>query len=112
MKEDVSLSRFMDVFHDVGREKQFSYDGLKALYEYLTELEEDTGEEIELDVIALCCEFVEYESVKDYIRDYSSSYELKDFEAEEDFNQAVMLEVSENTVLIPVSGEGFIIQAY
>jgi hypothetical protein len=39
------------------RYDQFGYDGLRVLFDFLEQFEQDTGEEIELDVIALCCEY-------------------------------------------------------
>ena len=57
--EKIDYSLFMSRFKDYNREDQFSYAGLRVLYEYLTELAENTGEAFELDVIALCCEFAE-----------------------------------------------------
>lgn len=67
MKTNVTFSQFTKAFHDHGRENNFSYEGLQTLYDYLIELEEDTGEEIELDVIALCCDYSEgsYEEIVD-----------------------------------------------
>ena len=50
---------------DCGRGNQFTYEGLQALFNMLEEYEEDTGEELELDVIALCCDFTEYESFEE-----------------------------------------------
>ena len=58
---DVTKSMFRDTFHRLGRASAWSYDGLGALYDYLIELEEDTGNGVEFDVIALDCEFAEYE---------------------------------------------------
>jgi len=43
----------------MNRKTNFSYEGLEILFEYLEELEEGTDQEIELDVIALCCDFSE-----------------------------------------------------
>ena len=40
------------------RKDQFTFNALCALFEYITESEED----VELDVIALCCGWTEYES--------------------------------------------------
>lgn len=37
----------------------FSRLGLIALFNYIEEIEEETGEQIELDIIALCCDFGE-----------------------------------------------------
>ena len=59
MKTTVNRYDFERAFSDAGRKDQFSYDGLKALFEYLEQLEQDTGEELELDVIALCCDYYE-----------------------------------------------------
>lgn len=59
MKTTVNLHDFREAFRLAGRENQFSYDGLEALFDYLEQYEEDTGEELELDVVALCCDFAE-----------------------------------------------------
>lgn len=59
MKTTVSVYDFRDSFRRCGRENQFSYEGLEVLFNYLEKYEEGTGEEIELDVIALCCEYAE-----------------------------------------------------
>jgi hypothetical protein len=59
MKTTISLYDFRDAFYQANRGTQFSYDGLKVLFEYLEEYEDSTGSEVELDVIGLCCEFSE-----------------------------------------------------
>ena len=46
----------------------FSYEGGTALFEYLEELEADCDIDIELDPVALRCEFTEYEDL-DEIKD-------------------------------------------
>lgn len=72
MKQSINRHRFHDAFRTAGRIDQFSYDGLEALFEYLEQYEEDTGEEVELDVIALCCEYSEYDSFKDIKNEYGT----------------------------------------
>ena len=72
--QTVTESMFHDVFECMGRKSQFSYEGRAALYRYLTELADDTGEPIELDVIALCCEFTEYESIEQYNAEYETDF--------------------------------------
>jgi len=59
MKTTINLNQFRDAFYRMGRKDNFSYEGLEVLFEYLEEIEEGTGTEIELDVIALCCDFSE-----------------------------------------------------
>ncbi len=57
MHIQITETMFIKEFRSMGRQDQFSYDALKALYEYYTDLEEDTGESIECDVIAISCEW-------------------------------------------------------
>ena len=48
----------------------FTRAGALALAEHLEEMEEATGEEMELDVVAIRCDFAEYESLVDWASDY------------------------------------------
>ena len=50
---------FRDAFRTI-RPDNFSYEGLATLWDYLDEYEQSTGEELELDVIAICCDFSEH----------------------------------------------------
>lgn len=87
----------------MGRKEQFSYEGKRALYDFLIELEDDIGKEQELDVIALCCEFTEYDNLK---------------ELQENYNVESIEDLEDKTCVIPVDpdykdGYGrFIIQDY
>ena len=72
-QSDISINDFQRAFIDVGRAYQFSNEGLDGLYEYLTEFENDIVEEYELDVIALCVEYSEYNSKEEYYAQYSDS---------------------------------------
>lgn len=76
MKQTINFYDFQKAFQDL-RPNNFSYQGLRALFEYLEELEDNIGEEIEFDVIALCCDFIEYESAEEYHNDYSE-HEIED----------------------------------
>lgn len=58
MKETIGFGTFQDRFAQI-RPDNFTYEGLRVLFEYLEECEGDTGQEYELDVIGLCCEFSE-----------------------------------------------------
>ncbi len=56
----------------------WSRTGAFALAEYLEEYEESTGEELELDVIALRCDFTEFESVEDWADCHFSDDQLEE----------------------------------
>lgn len=57
MKQTVNEFMFMEAFKDMGRSDNFTPEALRALFAFLEEMERDIGEEQELDVIALCCDF-------------------------------------------------------
>jgi len=58
----------------------WSYNGACALFEYLTDLEEDTGEQIEFDRIALRCDFSEYDNLEDILSQYDGIDTLEDLQ--------------------------------
>lgn len=59
MKETVDIHRFRAAFAAL-RPDNFSRPALAALFDYLDQLEQDLGEEQELDVISICCDWTEY----------------------------------------------------
>lgn len=58
MKISVTETMFRDAFKDANRQDSFSYEAITAIFEYLCEMESG-GEEQEMDVICVCCEFTE-----------------------------------------------------
>ena len=71
MKDTINKNQFINWFRSNEQYKNnFSYEGLSALFDYLEEIEESTGEELEFDPVALCCEFSEYDSLEDLIDYY------------------------------------------
>ena len=80
MYQNISKYDFIRAFEQI-RPDNFSRAGLSALYEYLEQLEEDIGNPIKLDVIAICCEYSEYESLEEFQKDYGDDYEsIEDIE--------------------------------
>ena len=92
----VSTYDFYNAFANV-RPDQFSYDALKALYDYLDQLSEDIGEPLELDVIAICCDFAEYDSLAKVLAEYS-------LESLED--------LQDNTTVLELPNGGLVIQQF
>ncbi len=95
----ISFNDFLEEFRRYGREDQFSDEGKKAIYDYLNDLSEDTGEHIELDIISICCDFTEYNTVKEFNRDYGE--DIEDIEDIRDF-----------TTVITIDKDSFIIQNF
>lgn len=119
MKTNVTFNMFCDAFSE-SYKSNFSYDGKKALFDYLEEYDEDIGESTELDIIALCCEYTEYSDVSDYLSNYNTDVGKEDFvEAEsleldeDEYENAIREEIQNKTTLIEIEGtSGFIIQSY
>ena len=80
MKQTINFNNFVDAFKAYNRMDNFSYDALKAIFEYIEDYERDSGEEIELDVIAICCEFSELSE-----NEFRDSYTIYDDETIEDY---------------------------
>tara|TARA_R110000764_G_scaffold40895_1_gene91531 strand:- start:211 stop:516 length:306 start_codon:yes stop_codon:yes gene_type:complete len=70
MKKTINFYDFEKAFVQADRVNQFTYEGKKALFEYLEQYEEDCDIEIELDVIALCCEYAEYANIEEFWLEY------------------------------------------
>ena len=96
MIQRIGFCQFCDAFRDMGRNEQFTYEAKRALFDYLEELGEDIGEEIDLDVIALCCEWHE-ETLEDVLH----YYDLESLE-----------ELEENTTVLELPNGNILYQPY
>jgi hypothetical protein len=65
MKITINKYDFAQAFKKYNRENQFTITALFILFDYLEQLESDLNEQIELDVIAICCEYTE-ETLKEW----------------------------------------------
>ena len=106
MKTTVSLDDFRREFNQCGRGNQFSYEGLAVLFDWIERMDDDTGQETELDVIGLCCEFEEL----NYL-DIADQYEIDliDCEDEEEQINAVIDYIQENSQFCGITSENDII---
>ena len=103
MKTSISIYDFRQAFQDMGRIDQFSRKGLDCLFEWLEEYEESTGSEIELDVIAICCDFTE-SNWSDIAADYRIN--LENCEEEDEKIDAVKEYLGKNTSVIGETDDG------
>ena len=93
---NVTSYNFHEAFNTM-RPDDFSYDALEALYTYLDDLSGDIGEPIALDVIAICCGFVEYTTVAEAL----AAYSLESLE-----------ELQDNTMVLELATGGLVIQQF
>ena len=93
MKQTIGNYEFVKAFENMGRQDNFSQAGLDTLFEMLEEFEEETGEELELDVIAICCQFTEY-TIDELLNDYGfvKEYYSTDWEELDDDEKKELVE--------------------
>ena len=113
MYEIMNKYGFVEAFvNNIVYRNNFSYRGLEKLFEYLEDLEEDLGEKIEFDLIAIACEYTEYEDIKEFIECHNYDVEREDYDDEEDYKSAVFKYIRNQTTLIMINEENFIIRDY
>ena len=95
MKDTVTIYTFTNEMINHG----FTYEGSNALFEYLTQYEEDCDQDLEFDPIAIRCDFDEYENLKEVQGNYSNIKNIDDL-----IDHTIVIEIP-NT-------ERLIIQAY
>lgn len=99
MKQTVDLQDFREAFRDTPYENNFSYEGLEVLFNHLEELESDTGYEIELDIVAIACDFVEYADLEDFQGEYGEEYRS-------------ISDIERDTTVIMIDDRSFIIENF
>jgi hypothetical protein len=104
MKQTVGFSEFQDAFQNL-RPENFSLQGLGALWDYLEQYEQDCGTELELDVIAVCCDFSE-DSTENIAENYG--LELPEDEDEDQHYEAVKAYLEDNGALVGEVEGGFV----
>ena len=97
MFERVNEWGFIDAFMKI-RPDNFTRSGLQALYDHFIALEAEIGEQMELDVIAICCDFAQYKDFNELNEEYDNVY--NDLEDLRDFTQVIEFD------------DGIIIQAF
>lgn len=114
MYQTVSFSMFVDAFKRMDRYNQFAshycdgiavgaYDAMRVLFEYL----EDSGDNVELDVIALCCEF-SHDTWSEIADQYGlACINLRDM-TEEECKDAIRQYLEEEGALIGETDYGFV----
>lgn len=96
MKKTINNCEFVEMFDKCGRSGNFSRLGRRKLAEYFEQLEEDLGQDIEVDVIAICCDY--------------SEIEIKDIERETGCEN--LEDLQDNTTVIEVDDETIIYQNF
>jgi hypothetical protein len=97
--QTVTFSQFCDAFTNLDRQDQFSYAGKKALFNFIESYSEESGKPVELDVIALCCEYQE-STLDEIIESYATDIDEEDHVEDTDgYYQAVLEWLNDQTMV-------------
>jgi hypothetical protein len=66
----ITQNEFIDTFKKV-RPDNFSYEGLEVLFEHLEMVEDSLDKPLVFDVIAICCDYTEYDNEKELLESYN-----------------------------------------
>ena len=108
--QNINLYQFRDAFRNMNRGSTFSCEGLGVLFDYLENYSDETGEPVELDVIALCCDYAE-SSIDELIEQYG--IDVSDADGDEDEIKSIVEEfLQQNTSVCGEVSDGFVYAAF
>jgi hypothetical protein len=116
MKTTLTTSHAAEILAN-DENSSFSRLGAYALVEYLEELEDSTGEEMEFDPVAIRCDFSEHDSLTDWAEDYFSGDNWRDdvkcdYDADDDtLDDKIREYIQDHGQLIEFSG-GIIVSSF
>lgn len=123
MYQRITKHNFIESFRDMGRlndgdgEGNFTPLACVALFDHFQELEDGMNEKIELDVIAICCDFEEHNGIEQAGIEYMTDSELADLvddcDDDDEANERVFDWFQERTIVLEVPGtDRIVIQSF
>jgi len=113
-KVTITQTDFTTMFHRMGRGDNFTHSALCALFDYYENLEEDTGAEIDVDVIAICCEWSEHtrEDLKSVYVDMWTSALTGGDDGDDGAWERFIDSLHNSTTVIDVAGGTYLVQNF
>lgn len=108
MKQSITFGQFVDAFHAHDRYDSFGYNGLRIIFDYLEQYEQDCNTEIELDVIAICCDY-NMMDIEDIVNEYR--IDVSDVD-EEDVEEYVIDYLNDRTMVLGQCVDGVVFQCF
>lgn len=101
------LYDFKREFERYGRSNNFSDEAMEELYNYYDDLDEP----YELDVIGICCNWTEYESLEEYAKEYMDESDFEGMDDDEK-EEAILDNLDNNTYFTRFYSGSVLIQNY
>ena len=108
-----------DLYHmacKMGRGDAFGYNGWEAIGEHLEQLSDDIGQDVEVDIVGICCDYSMAEGADEWFCEHAQ-YAAIDPEEWEDMNEEEKIEairdyLEENTMVVCCESDMIIWQAF
>lgn len=122
--EKISSSDLYHMACRMDRGHNFGYAGWRAIGDYLEQLSDDIGEDVEVDIIGICCDYSSADSVEEFYSEWRSSLgfskeglnidtaEIWEEMSEEEKLEAVQDYLQENTSVVICEENLIIWQAF
>lgn len=114
--ETISASDLYHMACRMDRGDSFGYAGWRAIGEYLEELSDNTGEDIEVDIVGICCDYSISSDVESWWDEYGedSSIDPEEWEEmdEEEKLEAIENYLQDNTSVVICEDDLIIWQAF
>ena len=95
----VTKDNFRDVFlSSANYSENFSYDGLNALYDYFSKLEDELNESIEFDYISIAGEYSEL-TIEELRDSYSVDKDIDVIKYLQEHTQVIEIENSDSVII-------------
>lgn len=90
MKQTLTKDMFRFQMDQI-RPNQFSYEALGILFDYFEQYENDTGEQVEFDPIAICCEYAEM-TIDEIFDTYPDLIDLIDYDNPKESTYSIVVD--------------------
>ncbi len=100
--QTLDFNMFASDFEQSQYRDNFTREGLRVLFDYLENLSEDIGKDIDFDIGAIVCDYCE-SSIEEIILDYSIT-----IDPEYDTKEQVLDFLSNETIICGITENGFV----
>ncbi len=104
--QTVDFSTFVQSFEDSQYQNNFTREGLRVLFDYLENLSEDIGKDIDFDIGAIVCDYCE-SSIEEIILDYSIT-----IDSDWDTKEQILDFLSNETIICGITETGFVFACF
>lgn len=108
---NVNFQMFTDQFVNMGRADQFSYEALEYLFDHYNEIEDATGQHVECDVIAICCEWLQV-TIDEAADMIGEQYNSNDWDSKEEWEEFIIGALEYETTIHQLDGGNILVREF